>query len=702
MKYCVFRCRVLLRYPFIAGAFLLWVCVCLVWAARGRGVSPVPDSPANVAEDTWQARDTVGGVPEEDALDVQQLERMVVAARSAEKYSSSVVVISADEFAGLMNDLPGVLDQVAGVVVRRTGATGEYADASIRGTSARQVQVFLDGLPLNSALGGTVDLGKIPLRSLREITVYRGSAPLELMGNTGGAVIHLTTEPDKDISTGTVEAGSSSYLGVGTLLRRTRGTFTNRLSVDYTHADNDYLYFDDRGTTMGRDHAADDTLRAKENNGYASASAAYAVSWRPDSASVLKAQVGVSRERKEVHSKFLADTLQLTQREVRGWRFLLRYEYMPSADMALGLGIQTSTSEERFEDPLGLYYLAGRKKSRSTYPKVQILGDWFTTLGAMWSAKCRGGLGYECFRFRNLLAPDSVPTPATTRLTVRGAAQIALDLPGHLHAGVRYNHLMASDSANFSPSRGPAAGTQRTSREQFPTASADVAVEANDWLGFDVQCRYEHMPISFIDHFGWGTGYLGNPELQPEARFEYSIGVSINMRHVSSELAFFHGKVWDEIGVALQSQNVMMSENLGDVRHLGAEWTLECRVGNSARLDNTFHYIGKQVTKSINRWDRDKAPILHSPVKNDLRVVLVWRVVELGHRMHYVSPFYAGPSNTERTELKPELSAFLCLRVGAHVKLTYRIENYLDVRNEVFPDNPMPGRSHFFVGHFTF
>ena len=54
-------------------------------------------------------------------------------------------------------DLPLILDQAVGVKTRRYGGLGSFSTVSIRGSTAEQVQVFLDGVSLNQAMGGGVD-----------------------------------------------------------------------------------------------------------------------------------------------------------------------------------------------------------------------------------------------------------------------------------------------------------------------------------------------------------------------------------------------------------------------------------------------------------------------------------------------------------------------------------------------------------------
>jgi hypothetical protein len=114
----------------------------------------------------------------------------------------------------------------------------------IRGSSSNQVQIFLDGIPLNSASGGAVDIGKIPLGSLQEITIHKSSAPLEMIGSNAGAIIELWSKPKESscITSASGEMGSFGYRKAGALISRRISDVDHWFSIDYSHSNNDFPY----------------------------------------------------------------------------------------------------------------------------------------------------------------------------------------------------------------------------------------------------------------------------------------------------------------------------------------------------------------------------------------------------------------------------------------------------------------------------
>ena len=84
-------------------------------------------------------------------------------------------VITRESFEGRETSLPDVLAEATGVHVKRLGGLGAFSTLSLRGSSADQVEVYLDGILLNAAFGGGVDLSNLPLAHVGQIEVYRGA-----------------------------------------------------------------------------------------------------------------------------------------------------------------------------------------------------------------------------------------------------------------------------------------------------------------------------------------------------------------------------------------------------------------------------------------------------------------------------------------------------------------------------------------------
>jgi outer membrane receptor protein involved in Fe transport len=102
---------------------------------------------------------------------------------------------------------PGeVLPGVPGVFVRRSGTTGAIATVSIRGSGSTDVQVMLDGRPLNQPGVGTADLSLLPGDFIDRVEVVRGPySALYGPYAVSGAVNILTRKPRPEDTPGRID-----------------------------------------------------------------------------------------------------------------------------------------------------------------------------------------------------------------------------------------------------------------------------------------------------------------------------------------------------------------------------------------------------------------------------------------------------------------------------------------------------------------
>ena len=107
--------------------------------------------------------------------------------------SSFTTVIDVDDYAGEAKTLDQIIGETVGVQVRRFGGPGDPAEISIRGSTANQVVVLLDGIRLNDARSGAVDLSTIPRDLVERIEISRGGGSVQTGSDAIGGVINIIT-----------------------------------------------------------------------------------------------------------------------------------------------------------------------------------------------------------------------------------------------------------------------------------------------------------------------------------------------------------------------------------------------------------------------------------------------------------------------------------------------------------------------------
>lgn len=155
----------------------------------------------------------------------------------------TVTVIRPDERNGEQKSLAELLKEVPGVHVREVNGKGHYTTVSVRGSTAAQVGIFVDGVLYNLGGDSAADISTIPVDNVERIEVYRGYIPARFGGTYMGGVINVVTKrPDKaKIHT---SLGKSSYGGYKANLQidNPLGSGSLMLGVNHERSDGDFKY----------------------------------------------------------------------------------------------------------------------------------------------------------------------------------------------------------------------------------------------------------------------------------------------------------------------------------------------------------------------------------------------------------------------------------------------------------------------------
>ncbi len=156
-----------------------------------------------------------------------------------------VSVIYTDQFAGEQKNLPQLLDRVPGLFVQKINGDGHYTVARMRGSTAAQVSVYVDGVQMNLSGDAAVNLSAIPADNVERIEVYRGYVPARFAGAPLGGVINIVTKKPKE-GHGYITQGVRSYGGyTGTYeysMPLGSGSLMATYARDIWHGDFDYIY----------------------------------------------------------------------------------------------------------------------------------------------------------------------------------------------------------------------------------------------------------------------------------------------------------------------------------------------------------------------------------------------------------------------------------------------------------------------------
>lgn len=160
------------------------------------------------------------------------------------------------------------LNRQAGIRANEYGGTGSRSEISIRGANTSQTGIYIEGIPLNSAYGGAVNTGDIPVQLFSEARVYKSYSPLYLSGShIGGAIDLSLPEPSRQSDQWLIKTGITSlystYLGAG--LSQPGSLYYLQLSGSL----NRYQYLNNNGTFFF--NTEDDYLTERKNEDFTQA-----------------------------------------------------------------------------------------------------------------------------------------------------------------------------------------------------------------------------------------------------------------------------------------------------------------------------------------------------------------------------------------------------------------------------------------------
>jgi len=160
-------------------------------------------------------------------------------ARPLDALGNNVTVLDGDAIrASGVTRVEDALRSVSGVNLVRLGSWGGTTSIFMRGTESDQVQVLIDGVPVNQP-GGAIDLGGISLENIERIEVARGPSSALTGSDALGGVIQIVTRGGEEGFRGSAfaRAGSFGRQDAGLELSGGSGTATYSLAATRYYTD---------------------------------------------------------------------------------------------------------------------------------------------------------------------------------------------------------------------------------------------------------------------------------------------------------------------------------------------------------------------------------------------------------------------------------------------------------------------------------
>jgi len=630
-----------------------------------------------------------------EAAETPVYETVVVAEpeTAREDCAASSSVITADRTPRAAETVTQLLSEQAGAVVSRYGGMGSTATISLRASTANQVSVYVDGVPLHTATGGGVDLGAIPIGDVERIEIYRGMSPIAFGASAIGGVVSITTAAPT----------------------------TNRLQLDAGGGSFGTYYGGIRAAwNRGRLHVYGGAHALSSEGDFPYVNTQYTMSTADDQA-LLRRNNDVRQLDGTIRAIF---DLSTTRHFSASFLFFDRDQGLPG--------------------PLGLANPVARLRTMRTTAILGYEGHEDLGPGGHFRAIAYGTFDRTRYRDPGQLSAEKTDTDdrletAGATLTWRRVARPWLILSGIVDS--RYDRFAPSDQqATGSPGKRlfAAAGLesdlwfQSTSLDIIPSFRLEMAREETSgrtefyrlaatappvdhvlpivrlsvmkgitsWLSLRANGgRYARLP-SLVELYG-NTGYLlGRTSLKPERGLNADVGPALSWKGSSSRIVWTASVFASVIDDMIQYEYLgghARPDNIGSATILGVESDATLELGRHARVILAATISDARNTSAIpSEHDRQL------PLRPRYRAYArpEWRAIELTGRIAIgvyadcdaTGPDYLVPDNSVRASSRFILGAGLYASLPAGFSARLSAQNLANSAINDIVNYPLPGR----------
>ncbi|MBW1893583.1 MAG: TonB-dependent receptor [Deltaproteobacteria bacterium] len=619
-----------------------------------------------------------------------------------EQTPANYTIIKREQFEGKMEDLAEVIKKEAGVQIRRSGGLGSFSTVSLRGSTSDQVMIYMDGILMNDASGGGVDLSNISLSDVESIEIYKGTTPINFGKASIGGVVNIKTIRSENGLNAGVGAGHGSFNtnDLSGFINYKPGKWDCLISADYLTSDNDYEIENDNGTPLNphddkkekRNNAQFDQYNVLGKFGYdfnRNNRIDLVNQWfskdqgLPNWSNTSRATLDTKRNISTV--KFTANDLgSFHFNTATKFSYLFKNEEYRDVHSDIGLGNQHSRYiTTRYGGEFYAEWLTDMNTLilvMDAYHETYEPKDLLSGIDPNSSSRDMPGIGMQdsLVLFEDMLTI----TPAFRYTYYKDKLKSGVDPYGHLLDSV------SQSKGYFNPQIG-------------------LKLQPLTWLTFKTNLdRYNRVP-SFFELFGDRGFFIGNYDLKAETGVNFDAGFEVNkkienklLNNFSANVTYFQSNIDDLITRVYDARGIGKSVNISSASIKGIE------LWGKIDLFKYFKLIGNATIQDpvnhskIQGFDGKKLP-------GQFQKTYMVRAETRYHNWKLFAEYIANKDMYYDTAnlLKAENQSNINIGISwlfNQLLLSLEAKNITDERYEDYNGYPMPGASYFVKAKYDF
>lgn len=572
-----------------------------------------------------------------------------------------------------------LLKKVGGVTVKEYGGLGGFSVATIRGSSAGQVAVYIDGIPIASGGSSVTNLQELPLSQVERVEVYKGFTPPGFAkAGIGGIINIITKKGGTDQFEVSSAYGSFETFEQSAMVSATTGKISVLGQGQYQKSRGNYSFKSDNGTPLNR---SDDFTTKRRNNEYQSSSGIVKL-WGRAGAMMVSANENYYRKSQGLPG---VSSNQSKNAKYDTWRNILSVRLEPVAKKYKNLPIvkiyrvsqSTKFSDRDGEIGVGnqVSETVSNKNGFSVSESIDINRNSKVWLYADYSKENLEE--HDLFTFR---ADD----PAKNRNFLTLAASYEHEFFGFkVVPSLRYEKY--EDSF----------GSAENSTHDFYSPKIGFIKDFGNGLKIDVNAALYQRAPDLLELFGDRGVVKGNADLLPEKGINLSGGFTYRDMRKRFSLSVFSTRSENLIAYIQNSQRTSLPVNIGKADVLGLETSFSYRFGSGYDLTAGYTFMRTFDRSDIPFYNGRRLP---DRPEHDLRIRLDKKRINYSFYYEY---FHTASTFTDRANFN-EISARSIHNGGFTKNLPWKgfvmgvdLKNITDNKIEDAIGYPLPGRSVF-------
>jgi outer membrane cobalamin receptor len=590
-----------------------------------------------------------------------------------------VTVITSESFDANLETVADVIRNETGVQIRQSNGIGSYSSVTIRGSSSAQVNVYLDGVLVNSAHGGTVDLSQFLLNGVDSIEIYRGNVPVQLgAAGIGGAINIITKSASKEpVKKVTVGFGSyntkkaSATFNVGNNFTRYAG------SIERLSSDNDYALLNDNQT---RNNPEDDKIEKRQNAQFEQVSALMSINHHSNENWHTNTVIQYF-DKKNGLPEVSNDPINQADYDTQSADFKFKLEQSFKHDLSASYLVYASQKNTRYDDTQNKIGLSANLEE-SQINTLGLKTDFSKSHGSHLlnlSAHVRN----ESYDFGDLLRDLR---QKNNRLeSVLAIQDEWLSTSGNLLVSLRMSFRHLTDSLKT--------GNQEEDSRHYLDAHMGFRYQLSSSNVLRANISRDIRIPALDELYGDKGAILGNSQLKEETAINADFGISSEFTHARFSGAVYYRQLTDAIIMIYDSRGIGRPENIAKAMVAGLEF----------EASKNFSYWWDFAIKATLQTSEDQSKIpssrgnpLPGQYENKASFVNTFKVNNLAFIFEFEhlsdGNYDSGAAASLRASNQYHFS--INHQFDAH-RLELQIKNLSDERIEYFNRFPGPGRRAF-------